>query len=113
MKQKTIIVALATAVAAIGLYAQEQKSEISRLQEERARLTWAIVDKRSELIASDPECKKLHDQIMAMHRELAIRLNSHQDMRGLTQKAEELDRKIAELRQKESGATSAPLAPAK
>ncbi|MEA4861926.1 MAG: hypothetical protein AB7F40_08450 [Victivallaceae bacterium] len=113
MKNKIIIAALATAVAALGLYAQEQKSELAKLQEERASLTWQIVDKRAQLIASDAECKKLHEQIMAMHRELAIRLNSNPDMRKLTQQTEELDRKIAELKQKESGPTSAPLAPAK
>ncbi len=113
MKNKIIIAALATAVAALGLYAQEQKSELDKLQAERARLTWQIVDRRAQLIATDAECKKLHEQIMAMHRELAIRLNSNPDMRALNHQAEELDRKIAELKQKDAGPISAPLAPAK
>jgi len=112
MKNKIIIAVLAAAVAAIGLYAQEQKNELSKLQEERARLTWKMVDKRTELIASDADCKKLHEQIMTLHRELAIRLNSNPAMRSLTVQAEELDRKIAELKQEESGVTSSPLAPA-
>ncbi|MDD4816683.1 MAG: hypothetical protein PHI85_01780 [Victivallaceae bacterium] len=84
--------------AAAGVWAVDKAEELKKLEAERTALTWKIVDKRSELISGNADCRELHEQIMALHRELALKLDADPAMRELNVKAEELDRRIAELK---------------
>ncbi len=103
MNKKVVLgVAAVLLCAAAGVFAVDKAvdkaGELKKLEAERTALTWKIVDKRAELIAGNADCRELHEQIMALHRELALKLDADPAMRDLNTKADELDRKIAELK---------------
>lgn len=49
---------------------------------------------RLELIKTDPDINRLHEKIMAMHKELQIKIDANPMMQQLIKKSEQLDREI-------------------
>ena len=97
MKSRILLVLLLAAGAAATLVAADAagQAELKKLEAERTALTGTMVTKRLELIKADADLQQLHDQIMALHRELALRLNGKPEMQQLLRQAEELDSRIA------------------
>ena len=93
----TCAAVVATAFGAIAIYAADQAAELKKLRQERASLASEMVTTRARLIEQNDDLKSLHQQIIGMHRELAIKLDSIDEMKKLNLKAEELDRKIIAL----------------
>ena len=65
------------------MYGVDKSEELKKLEAQRQELTWKIVDKRAELISSNPDLKQLHDQIMTLHREMALKLDANPEMQKL------------------------------
>ena len=97
MKHKLVFIALAAAGSLITLFAADADAanKLKELKQSRARLTATIVAKRAEIIAADAELKQLHNQIMTLHKELALRLDATPEIRDLLNQADDLDRAIA------------------
>ena len=90
-------IAITTAFGMITLYATDKAAELEKLRQERAQLTSEMVTTRAKLIEQNDELKSLHQQIMSLHRELAIKLDAFEEVKKLNMRAEELDRRIVSL----------------
>ncbi len=98
MRNKFLFLFVLFIAAGAVVYGVDKAEELKRLENQRKELTWKIVDKRAEIIASNPDLKQLHDQIMAMHREMALKLDANPEMQKLNEQAEKLDQQIAALK---------------
>lgn len=98
MNRRFLFLAGAFVAAGAVMYGVDKAEEIKRLESKRAEITWKIVDKRTELISSNPDLKQLHDQIMALHREMALKLDANPEMQKLNAEAEAIDQQIAALK---------------
>lgn len=74
------------------------KAKINKLAEDQKTTAKAMHNLRIKLIKTDPELKKLHDSIMAMHRELALKMSANKDMRKLIIKFEDNEKEIENLK---------------
>ena len=78
MRNKILFLVMLFMTAGAVMYGVDKSEELKKLEAQRQELTWKIVDKRAELISSNPDLKQLHDQMNA--------------------EAEALDQQIAELK---------------
>lgn len=76
------------------------RAAAEKLLTERKALILKMHEKRMELIKKDPKLKRLHDQITALHRELAIELDSKRDMMVLNSDLKSIDSRIDSLPKK-------------
>lgn len=88
--------------AAISLLAANADSaakvkELEKLLKERQGVAKSLVETRAKLIAEDADLQKIHQQILDLHQDLAIRLNGKAEIRQLLEKKLELDEQIARL----------------
>lgn len=80
----------------------QDPAKFKALLKEREDLQLKMHAMRVKLISDDPELAKLHKQIMALHKELAIQLDSKRDMRKLSDKLRELDAEFDKLPRKDA-----------
>ena len=97
MRNKILFLVMLFMTAGAVMYGVDKSEELKKLEAQRQELTWKIVDKRAELISSNPDLKQLHDQIMTLHREMALKLDVVY-VEKLNAEAEALDQQIAELK---------------
>ena len=71
--------------------------DLQTLKEERAKLALEMHKKRVEMIKNDKALRELQKKIIALYKELAIRIDNNPEMRKLIEKSEALDRDIRAL----------------
>lgn len=72
----------------------------ARISRERDAVVIKMFETRTNLIKEDPKLQKLHRQIMALHKEMAIEIDSKKDMIILNQELKKLDRELESLPKK-------------
>ncbi len=80
----------------------QDPAKFKSLIKEREELQLKMHALRVKLITEDPDLAKLHKQIMALHKELAIQLDSKKDMRKLSDKLRDLDAEMDKLPRKDA-----------
>jgi SMC interacting uncharacterized protein involved in chromosome segregation len=71
---------------------------IKKLEVAQKQLAQKMYKTRVKLIKNDPALKRLHKQIMALHKELALKVDSKKEMRVLLIKSEQVTRKLNALK---------------
>lgn len=86
---------------------------LDELQQQRQALATDLHQRRTELLTRDEALKALHQKIMALHKELALRLDNHRELRDLVKRLRELEVKLSRLEAtaKEASAPTPPPAP--
>ncbi len=74
--------------------------KLESLKQQAADLDKEMIELRTEIIKNDADLQKIHNQIIALHRDLALRVDSKREMRVLILKAEEINRQIQEIEKK-------------
>jgi septal ring factor EnvC (AmiA/AmiB activator) len=64
------------------------------LRREQRSLAATLHQKRTELLEKDQALKDLHRKIMELHKELALRLDNHRELRDLVKQMREVETKI-------------------
>lgn len=72
--------------------------KINGLTEQSKKIEADMYKLRIELIKKDPALFKLHKQIMALHKELALKVDSKKEMRILLSRADDITKQIEELK---------------
>ncbi len=103
MSLARILLAAAFLLAILPRLAAEDS--LDTLRREQRELAATLHEKRTELIAKDEALRDLHRKIMALHKELAIRLDNHRELRDLVRQMRDLEAKI---RRQEGRTTTAP-----
>ena len=73
------------------------QEQIKNLENQQRMLSMKMYQYRIKLISEDSDLLMLHNQIMKLHKKLAIELNSNQEMKDLIEQSKEIDIKIANL----------------
>jgi len=79
----------------------QDPAKFKSMIKDREELMLKMYNLRIKLISEDPELLKLHKQIMELHKELAMQLESKKDMKKLTEKLKELDSDLEKLPRKD------------
>jgi hypothetical protein len=96
MKLK-IILLLAVLSVSINIPAADDYETLQTLKEQKKELMLKMHRKRVELIKKDPALLDLQKKIMALHKELAIRIDNNEEMRKLVDKLRKIEREIKNL----------------
>jgi len=75
-------------------FAGDDFDKLDALKEKRAALALKMHKKRVEMIKSDPSLMELQKKIIALEKELAIRIDNNPEMRKMIDELAELDREI-------------------
>ena len=67
------------------------RAKLAILEADRSKSMTALTDTRMKHIRSDKNLKRMHDNIMVLHRNLALALDSKKDVRDLNDKLIRLD----------------------
>ena len=105
---KKILILCVLSLAVLLAWAEGRDERTEKLLKEQRELSLKMHELRVRLIKEDPELKELHQRIMALHKELALRLDSRDEMKALLRKSKELD---SELRKAAAVDQAAPAVP--
>lgn len=95
MKRKILLL-----IAVIGITLALQADDYDTrevLNKKRSELLLKIHNKRVELIKANPSLMELQKKIMALHKELAIRIDNNEEMRALTDELRMIETKLKTL----------------
>jgi len=101
-KTKCIVAAALLFFAMIHTAFCEDSEKLKDLKTQRTELQLKMHEMRLELIEKDDELKKLHDKVMALHREMALLLDKKREMKPMVEKAKDLDAEIKKLEELEN-----------
>ena len=90
--RKAAIIVLFLALASQVIHGNYEKLE--KLREDKRRIEVQMHQKRVELIKNTPSLMELQKQIIALHKELAIRVDNNSEMRELITKLREVETQI-------------------
>ncbi len=75
---------------------EEQQQALLKQEKQLAKEMFQL---RVKLLQKDPILKKMHEKIMELHKELALRLDSKKEMRILLSKLKKVKVSLAEVKQ--------------
>jgi chromosome condensin MukBEF ATPase and DNA-binding subunit MukB len=97
MKRKIL---LFISIIGITLVLQaDDYDKLETLKKERSELLLQMHNKRTELIKKTPSLMELQKKIIALHKELAIRIDNNEEMRELANKLRTVETQINNLEQ--------------
>ena len=76
---------------------ENRSDQLKDLQNKRRMVAMKIYQLRVKLISEDSDMLMLHNQIMKLHKQLAIELNSNEEMKPLLDEAADIDKQMEEL----------------
>lgn len=91
--KKVVLIVIMLSLTAIVAYS-DTYDDLEKLKQEKRKLALDMHNKRVELIKKIPALKTLQKKIVALHRELAIRIDNNSEMRKLISKEKEITTKI-------------------
>ena len=101
MKKILLFICLGAVISALATSTDSDKEKkIRELLQEKKRIMYQMHQLRVELIKRDPELQKLHSKIMAMYRELGIKIDSKTEMKELITRTREIERSIIKITKK-------------
>lgn len=89
--------ALLALTAVMPLKAQNEEKKDGKdvqLQAQRREVELEMYKLRLKMIKTDPEISRLHEKILAMHKELQLKIDNVPAMQKLIKRAEQLDRDL-------------------
>jgi len=81
----------------------QDPAKFKSIMKDREDLQEKMHSVRVKLINEDPDLQLLHKKIMALHKELALQLESKKEMRKLTDKLKDIDAELDKLPRKDAG----------
>lgn len=99
MKKTGVVFLLLCSVFAIAFsaFALTHSEKLEDLRTSRKKVLTDIYKLRVKLIQEDPDIKSLHKKIMALHRELAVKIDNKEEMKELLKQSKTIDTEISKL----------------
>jgi hypothetical protein len=97
MKRKILLFCV---IIGITLVLQaDDYDKLEALKKEKSELLLKMHNKRTELIKANPSLQELQKKIIALHKELAIRIDNNEEMRELANKLRSVESQINSIEQ--------------
>ena len=94
MKKYLIMTAAIFVLCWLFVYAETTSEKLDVLKKKRSELALQMFNRRIKLIEEDPKLKEIHEKIMALHKELAIRLDNDRELIELGIQIKDIDADI-------------------
>lgn len=91
MKRYLLITVAAFVLCGLFVYAETSSEKLDALKKKRYELATQMFNRRMKLIEEDPKMKEIHEKIMALHKELAIRLDNDRELVELGIQVKDID----------------------
>ena len=101
MKQIIFALLFMAFLTTLSVFSEDAASDLEQLKKEREQVTAELHSRRMELIQNTPELKTMHDKIIAMHKELALRLEKDREMSRLLKRFKDADDQLKKLESSE------------
>ena len=93
--KKCLLITLAVFVlCGLFVYAETAPDKLDALKKKRTELAMQMFNRRIKMIEEDPKLKEIHDKIMALHKELAIRIDNDRELIELGIQIKDIDADI-------------------
>jgi ACT domain-containing protein len=94
MKKYLLMTVVAFVLCGLFAYADTASEKLDALKKKRSELAMQMFNRRIKLIEEDPKLKEIHEKILALHRELAIRLDNDRELIELGIQVKDIDADI-------------------
>jgi Tfp pilus assembly protein PilO len=94
MKKYLLATAAVFVLCGLFVYAETTSEKLDALKKKRTELAMQMYNRRIKMIEEEPKLKEIHAKIMALHKELAIRLDNDRELVELGTKVKDIDADI-------------------
>ncbi len=94
MKKYLLVTVAVFVLCGLFVYAETASDKLDALKKKRTELAMQMFNRRIKMIEEDPKLKEIHDKIMALHKELAIRIDNDRELIELTIQLKDIDADI-------------------
>ena len=94
MKKYLVMTVAIFVLCGLFVYAETTSEKLDTLKKKRTELAMQMFNRRIKLIEEDPKLKEIHDKIMTLHKELAIRLDNDRELVELGIQVKDIDADI-------------------
>jgi hypothetical protein len=94
MKKYLLLTVAAFVLCGLFVYAETASEKLDALKKKRSELAMQMFNRRVKLIEEDPKLKEIHEKIMALHKELAIRIGNDRELIELGIQLKDIDADI-------------------
>ena len=94
MKKYLVMTAAVFVLCGLFVYAETSSEKLDTLKKKRTEIAMQMYNRRMKMIEEDPKLKEIHEKIMALHKELAIRLDNDRELIELGIQVKDIDADI-------------------
>ncbi|MFA6567619.1 MAG: hypothetical protein WCS96_05355 [Victivallales bacterium] len=94
MKKYLLATTAVFVMCGLFVYAETASEKLDMLKKKRTELAMQMYNRRMKMIEEDPKLKEIHDKIMALHKDLAIRLDNDRELIELGIQVKDIDADI-------------------
>ncbi|MCX6983499.1 MAG: hypothetical protein NT118_01945 [Lentisphaerae bacterium] len=94
MKKYLVMTAAVFVLCGLFVYAETSSEKLDTLKKKRTEIAMQMYSRRMKMIEEDPKLKEIHEKIMALHKELAIRLDNDRELIELGIQVKDIDADI-------------------
>ena len=97
MKKYILITMGAFILCGLFVFAESASDKADGLKKKRAEVAIQLYNRRLKLIEEDPKLKEIHEKILALHKELALKLENDREIIELTTQIRDIDSDLERL----------------
>ncbi len=97
MRKYLLITAGVFILGGLFVFAETAAEKMDGLKKKRAEAGMQLYNRRLKLIEEDPKLKEIHEKIMTLHKELALKLENDREIIELTTQIRDIDADIEKL----------------
>ncbi|GEM_PF-3637584 len=97
MRKYFLMTAGVFVLCALFVLAETASEKFESLKKKRADVAMQLYNRRLKLIEDDPKLKELHEKILSMHKELALRLENDREVIELSTRLRDIDAEIEKV----------------
>ncbi|HCE44779.1 MAG TPA: hypothetical protein DET40_14660 [Lentisphaeria bacterium] len=97
MKKYLLMTAAVFMLCGLFVLAESVSEKLDTLKKKRADAAVQLYNRRIKLIEDDPKLKEIHDKIMALHKDLALKLENDREVIELSTQIRDIDADIERL----------------
>ena len=97
MKKYILITIGAFILCGLFVFAESASEKADGLKKKRTEVALQLYNRRLKLIEEDPKLKEIHEKILTLHKELALKLENDREIIELTTQIRDIDSDLERL----------------
>jgi len=97
MKKYFLMTAAVFILCGLFVLAESASEKLDTLKKKRSDAAIQLYNRRIKLIEDDPKLKEIHDKILSLHKDLALKLENDREVIELSTQIRDIDAEIEKL----------------